>query len=122
MASVGKIASVTRPLRAAVKPQKYMAEHRLRATPLANDAARQGLVPVASAPAPAVATSGHDHGYEWGVKWPGHSLNEQPNFNGKELSKAFQRWHRFSFGGDLLSELMACAGSVVSSSMPGKKH
>eukprot|EP00408_Alexandrium_pacificum_P060525 CAMPEP_0171169262 /NCGR_PEP_ID=MMETSP0790-20130122/8124_1 /TAXON_ID=2925 /ORGANISM="Alexandrium catenella, Strain OF101" /LENGTH=122 /DNA_ID=CAMNT_0011634105 /DNA_START=65 /DNA_END=433 /DNA_ORIENTATION=- len=122
MASVGKIASVTRPLRAAVKPQKYVAEHRLRATPLANDAARAGLVPVTSTPAPAVVTSGHNHGYDWGVTWPGHSLLQQPNVNIPEMSKAFQRWHRFSFGGDLLSELMACAGSVVSSSMPGKKH
>eukprot|EP00415_Alexandrium_ostenfeldii_P004026 UN4026 len=122
MASVGKIASVTRPLRAAVKPQRYVAEHCLRATPLANDAARAGLIPVTSAPSPAMATSGHNHGYDWGVTWPGHSLLVQPNVNLPEMSKAFQRWHRFSFGGDLLSELMACAGSVVSSSMPGKKH
>mmetsp|Transcript_7898 Transcript_7898/g.17922 ORF Transcript_7898/g.17922 Transcript_7898/m.17922 type:complete len:124 (-) Transcript_7898:72-443(-) len=123
MASVGKtLSSVTRPLKAAVKPEKCMAMHRLRATPLANDAARVGLVPVSSAPAPATATQGGHNDYVWGVKWPGHSLVDQPNVNTAEIAKAFMRWHKFSFGGvEAVSEVMMAASAIVSSSMPGKK-
>mmetsp|Transcript_37057 Transcript_37057/g.74826 ORF Transcript_37057/g.74826 Transcript_37057/m.74826 type:complete len:125 (-) Transcript_37057:78-452(-) len=124
MASVGKtISSVTRPLRAAVKPQKFVAEHRLRSKPLQNDAAREGLVPIASAPpAPAVAAHGHGHDYQWGVTWPGHSLANQPNINTPEIAKAFMRWKSFSLGGvELWTEAMMTATSVVASSLPGKK-
>uniref|UniRef100_A0A7S2DDN2 Uncharacterized protein n=1 Tax=Alexandrium andersonii TaxID=327968 RepID=A0A7S2DDN2_9DINO len=123
MASAGKtLSSVTRPLRAAVKPQKYLAMHRLRATPLPNDAARAGLVPVSSSPALPTSHGGHDD-YAWGVKWPGHSVADQPNINTPEIAKAFMRWKNFSFGGaEVMCEAMMAVTSVVSSSMPGKKH
>mmetsp|Transcript_357 Transcript_357/g.468 ORF Transcript_357/g.468 Transcript_357/m.468 type:complete len:124 (-) Transcript_357:83-454(-) len=123
MASMGQaISSVTRPLRAAVKPGKFVAEHRLRATPLANDAARAALVAVPTMPAPAIPQS-HGHDYVWGVKWPGHSIADQPNVDTEEVKKAFMRWHIFSLGGvELWSGLMMTATSVISSSLPGKKH
>mmetsp|Transcript_37058 Transcript_37058/g.74828 ORF Transcript_37058/g.74828 Transcript_37058/m.74828 type:complete len:124 (-) Transcript_37058:143-514(-) len=123
MASVGKtISSVTRPLRAAVKPQKFVAEHRLRSKPMQNDAAREGLIPIAATPAPAVATSGHGHDYPWGVTWPGHSIANEPNINTAEIGKAFMRWKSFSLGGmELWAEMAMTATSVVSSSLPGKK-
>uniref|UniRef100_A0A7S4W101 Uncharacterized protein n=2 Tax=Alexandrium monilatum TaxID=311494 RepID=A0A7S4W101_9DINO len=122
MASAGKaISSVTRPLRAAVKPQNYVAEHRMRAKPLANDAARAALIVAPTSPAPAVPSRGHGHDYAWGVVWPGHSIAEQPNINKAEIAKAFMRWRSFSLGGiEMWSELAMAATSIVSSGLPIK--
>merc|ERR1719401_2657061 len=67
-----------------------------------------------------------DHGYIWGVSWPGHVDKYYgkpvPYVDWDEIKGAFKTWHKFSFGSELWGGLFAVAGSVMSSKLPGSKH
>mmetsp|Transcript_78077 Transcript_78077/g.135422 ORF Transcript_78077/g.135422 Transcript_78077/m.135422 type:complete len:127 (+) Transcript_78077:74-454(+) len=67
-----------------------------------------------------------DHGYVWGVTWPGHvdkyHGKEVPYFDAGEFKSCFKTWDKFSFGTEYLTVGFSVLGSVMSSKLPGAKH
>mmetsp|Transcript_121084 Transcript_121084/g.302162 ORF Transcript_121084/g.302162 Transcript_121084/m.302162 type:complete len:122 (+) Transcript_121084:106-471(+) len=115
------ITSVTRPLRAKVKPATIVAEHRMRAVPAA------ALVAAPSTPAllePGSVPIKDPHGdYMWGVKWPGHSIKDTPDVDVAAIKEAFKMWKIFSLGGpELWGGLLAQTAAIAADAMPKRKH
>eukprot|EP00927_Polykrikos_kofoidii_P057204 TRINITY_DN51324_c0_g1_i1.p1 TRINITY_DN51324_c0_g1~~TRINITY_DN51324_c0_g1_i1.p1 ORF type:complete len:119 (-),score=15.64 TRINITY_DN51324_c0_g1_i1:108-464(-) len=118
MASLGSaVSSVTRPLKAKMKPACAVAEHRLAAP----------VTAMIAAPAKAVAapTNPSKFDYAWNVTWPGKTLLPgQPIPNGKifkyEGLKSFKTWEQFTLGDPSFwaSVVLSAATSV---NVPGKK-
>merc|ERR1712113_980395 len=106
--AVGAIRSATR--RAVVSPKKFVAEHPSRAA--------KALVPASTAVAQ--HSGGHcDDGYVWGVTWPGHDINHQPNYDMEGVKKAFTRWKDFYIvHPDIMEVMKMSASSAITSKLP----
>jgi len=116
------VSSITRPLKATVKPSTIVAEHTMRSTP-------EPIKALIEAPKefklPESATvDSHGHVYSWGITWTGETkyLRGAPMVDWKEIGVAFETWHIFTIGTpSFWADMLASSTAVFASSLPLKK-
>mmetsp|Transcript_101846 Transcript_101846/g.185922 ORF Transcript_101846/g.185922 Transcript_101846/m.185922 type:complete len:127 (+) Transcript_101846:108-488(+) len=126
MASAGKaLTGVAGAMVKKVKPSAVAGVHPAfqKAVPKAVVAAPTTMIPASATPEQKELI---EHGYIWGVTWPGHvdkyHGKEPPMVDWGEIKDAFKTWHKFSLGTEYVGPLFSVMTSAFSSKLPGSKH